>query len=114
MIEIKITTEHFRKSSGYESIDECPLALACKDHFPEATRISVGGFTVHIDRECYNIDNYWGNPNGRLKCDSINKMIQDAQDGKEIPTVTVILTECQDYKLTCCIFNQLKKRKHEN
>jgi hypothetical protein len=93
MIEIKITTEHFRKSSGYESIDECPLALACEDHFPEATRISVGGFTVHIGKENYKIDDYWGNSSGSLKCDDINEMIQDAQDGKEIPTVTVVLTE---------------------
>ena len=94
MIEIKITTEHFRKSSGYGSIDECPLALACEDHFSETTRISVGGYTVKINGENYKIDDHWGNPNGNLKCDDINEMIQDAQDGIEIPTVTVVLTKC--------------------
>ena len=111
MIEIQIKTEHFRESWGYESIEECPLAIACKDHFPERTRIRVGGHTVYINRESYKIDDYWGNPNGNLRCEEIDEMVSDAKEGKEIPTVTVTLTklEYQDYKIYVHIFNQLKK-----
>jgi len=95
MIEIQITTEHFRKSPGYGSIDECPLALACKDHFPEGTRIRVGGYHIHINREAYKIDDYWGNPFGNLRSVEIDEMVKDAKDGKEIPTVTVTLTKLE-------------------
>jgi hypothetical protein len=95
MIEIQIKTEHFRKSPGYGSIDECPLALACKDYFSEGTRIRAGGHTVHINRESYKIDDYWGNPNGNLRCEEINEMVSDAKNGKEIPTVTVTLTKLE-------------------
>ena len=95
MIEIQVKTEHFKESSAYYSITCCPLAVACKDYFPEGTRISVGGCTVSIDGKNYMIDDYWGNPNGNgdLRCSDINKMISDAQNGEEIPTVTVVLTE---------------------
>jgi len=95
MIEIQIKTEHFRKSPGYGSIDECPLALACKDYFPEGIWISVGGYTVNINRERYKIDDYWGNPNGNLRYEEINEMVSDAKEGKEIPTVTVTLTKLE-------------------
>jgi hypothetical protein len=95
MIKIQIKTKHFRKSSGYVSIDKCPLALACEDHFSKTTRIRVGGYHIHINGETYKIDDYWGNPFGNLGSVEIDEMVKDAKDGKEIPTVTVTLTKLE-------------------
>jgi hypothetical protein len=89
-MKIEIKTEHFRKSPGYGSIDECPLALACKDHFPDGIRIQVGGYSVNVGLKRYEIGSNWAD---KISPFEINKMISSAKEGNEIPTVTVTLTK---------------------
>jgi hypothetical protein len=89
MIEIQIKTKHFRESLGYESLVECPLALACKDHFPDGIRIQVGGYSVNVGLKRYEIGSNWAD---KISPFEINKMINSAKEGNEVPTVTVTLT----------------------
>ena len=91
-MEIEITTKHFREASSFVSNTKCPLALAIKDVVPEGTDIGVGGEDVDIGDKYYLINPNWGR--GEHTPTTINKMIWDAKQGIEIPTVTVILTEC--------------------
>jgi len=90
-MEIEITTKHFREASSFISNTKCPLALAIKDVVPEGIDIGVGGDDVDIDNKNYSIDPNWGR--GKYTPITINRMIQDAKQGIEIPTVTVTLTE---------------------
>lgn len=89
---IEITTKHFREASSFISNTNCPLALAIKDVVPEGTYIGVGGSDLDIGDKCYLIDPNWGR--GEHTPTTIGQMIRDAKQGIEIPTVTVILTEC--------------------
>ena len=88
-MEIQVKTEHFKESTGYTSTTNCPLAVACKDQLPYGTSISVGGSTVLINHQRYIIGENWR----LLECHTIDEMIQDAENGKEIQTITVELTQ---------------------
>ena len=84
MIEIQIKTEHFKESSGYGSLTECPLALACKDYFPEGICICVGGYSVNVGIKRYEISNNWANLIDPFK---INKMIEEDHEMMRIQRV---------------------------
>jgi hypothetical protein len=84
---IEVKTKHFKNSAGFRSNEECPLALAIKDVMPSGTIVSVGGFTLVIDRNVYRIGEEWQNHI------QIIEWIEEAQRGLDIDTVTVTLTK---------------------
>lgn len=49
-MNITIRTKHFRDSNGYQDIENCPLALALKEHFKHLPieKIIVGGRDCNI------------------------------------------------------------------
>jgi hypothetical protein len=92
-MKIEVKTEHYKNSTCYLDQENCPLAMAIKDVFSkkENTYIWVGGFTVKIDEQEYNIGIEWN----RLTVHEIEANIKKAKQGEEIPTIIVNLNKKQ-------------------
>jgi hypothetical protein len=88
-MKIEVRTEHYRNSTEYIDQNNCPLAMAIKDVFSkkENTYIWVGGFTVAIDGQQYDIGGEWA----YLEVPEIESNIIKAKQGEEIPTIVVNL-----------------------
>lgn len=83
IINVRIKTEHFRESFGYQHITACPLAIALSSVFKYP--VYVGGNDVDIDDPngpvTYKFDdNLW-------ESGMIMENIRKAKDGEEIEPV---------------------------
>lgn len=98
-IEVKVTTKHFKNATQYTDSNSCPLALAVKDVFPDATSISVviGSVRININGEyqIFKVTTKWSNSQsiyrGKFKFMSIDDMISLAKEGVRIPTEKLVL-----------------------
>jgi len=90
-MKIQVKTEHYKNSTEYCDNENCPLATAIKDVFSqkENTSIWVGGYTVLINGQRYDIGIEWSG----LDTKEIESDIIKAKKGKEIPTIEVNLTK---------------------
>ena len=84
-MKIYVKTKHYVESTCYSDNDSCPLAIAIKEQYPEA-EVLVGGITTIIDNTRYNIGDTWS---------EIQQKINDAKEGKHIPTIEVELEKIQ-------------------
>ena len=89
-MKILVKTKHYVESTCYLDNDNCPLATAIKEQYPEVT-VWVGGFTASVDGIRYNIGDKWG----ELDYDHVQQKISDAKKGKHIPTIEVELEKIQ-------------------
>lgn len=84
-IKVVVKPKHFRLAKDYQSIFECPLALALRDEAPNS-RIIVGGHTVQIDYNLFKLSDNW------KRFSLIEEMIVKAKAGKRIGAIPVMLT----------------------
>jgi hypothetical protein len=93
-INIKVTTKHFRKSTGYTDPWGCPLAMAIKDVYPNS-QILINIGNANIDGVNYEITYDWcfgqNIYGGKLKNLSIDEMIKLAKEDKSIRFPTKML-----------------------
>lgn len=98
-IEVKVTTKHFKNATQYIDNGGCPLALAVKDVFPDATCISVYRGSVNVwikdNKHTFNVTYKWRTCQeiygGQFKGICIDAMILLAKGGKRIPTKILVL-----------------------
>jgi hypothetical protein len=88
-IKVKITTEHFKNATNYSDNENCPLAMAVKDVFPEVTEIDVICGWVIVGRKTYSVTKDWNSGQkiygGKFKGMDIDEMIKLAKGGTRIP-----------------------------
>jgi hypothetical protein len=87
-MKIQVKNKHYKNSLGYHLNDACPLALAIKEVMPGA-KVWVGGYTVRINGEKFDIGMEWSD----LDVPQIEEDIEQAQEGKTMPTKEVTLTK---------------------
>ena len=101
-IEVKVTTKHFKNATGYTDDENCPLAMAVKDVFPDALVIgvsigNVGVITKKGEIKHFNVTLDWRHLQviygGQFKGLTIDNMIELAKTGTRIPTKTLVLKQ---------------------
>ncbi len=95
VINVNVTTRHFKKAVHYSLTGKCPLAYALKLKFPK-TEICVGGMTVDIYHNPakatnYRIYNWLEATYTKNIVEVCEQHINDAQMGLKVPTYYVQL-----------------------
>lgn len=93
--QLKVTTKHFRMSSGYTDSSNCPLAMAAKEHF-KTNDVSVICGDIKVGLQHFSVTNDWRSGQtvygGKWKGMNIDGMIRAVKDDNKLRIPTKVLT----------------------
>lgn len=109
MLKVTVTPEHFKKATQFIDNENCPLAVALKEMFP-GKHIMVYVFDVFIegfppttaDEDCSQTTHTlkgWSDTSyelGGLHSEKINRYIEYAKAGEEVPSFDVELIPVEE------------------